>query len=75
MSRGQRSRRGTSRTSLCRRSFTVSVTPERVTVMLQIADVLGAMIKAQSAGQAVRVRAADAALVARLIPLERTGDG
>src|SRR5205814_5267183 len=33
-------------------------------------DVLGAMIKAQSAGQAVRVRAADAALVARLIPLE-----
>src|SRR4051794_37000259 len=48
----------------------VSVTTERVTVMLQIADVLGAMIKAQSAGQAVRVRAADAALVARLIPLE-----
>ena len=48
----------------------VSVTPERVTTMLQVLDALRAMIAAQSQGQAVRVRSADAALVARLIPAE-----
>jgi two-component system, chemotaxis family, sensor kinase CheA len=50
----------------------VSVTPERVTVMLQVMDVIRAMIATQSqnGAQPVRVRAADAALIARLIPAE-----
>src|SRR5436190_3865735 len=48
----------------------VAVNGERVTVMLQIVDTLRSMISAQSTGQTLRLRAADAALVARLIPIE-----
>jgi two-component system chemotaxis sensor kinase CheA len=49
----------------------VPVNGERVTVMLQIVDVLRSMLVAQSNGQTVmRLRAADAALVTRLIPVE-----
>lgn len=52
------------------RDGVVSVTPERVTSMLQVVDVLRGMLAAQSHGQAVRIRAADAALVARLVPAD-----
>lgn len=48
----------------------VAVSPTRVTVMLQVVDTLREMLGAQSRGQLSRVRAADLALVARLIPVE-----
>jgi two-component system chemotaxis sensor kinase CheA len=48
----------------------VAVNPERVTTMLQIVDVLRSMLSAQAAGQTIRVRAADAALVSRLVPVQ-----
>src|SRR4029079_10518422 len=48
----------------------VPVNGERVTIMLQGVDTLRSMISAQSNGQTLRLRAADSALVARLIPVE-----
>jgi len=47
----------------------VAVTPDRVTIMLQVVDALREMLATQSRGQAVHLRAADLALVARLAPL------
>lgn len=48
----------------------VQVTPARVTVMLQVVDVLREMLAAQRRGELNRVRASDLALVGRLIPVE-----
>src|SRR6185503_893210 len=48
----------------------IPVNGERVTIMLQVVDTLRSMIAAQSNGQTLRLRAADSALVARLIPVE-----
>jgi two-component system chemotaxis sensor kinase CheA len=48
----------------------VPVTPGRVTVMLQVVDALRSTLAAQAAGHATRLRAAEIALVARLIPVE-----
>jgi two-component system chemotaxis sensor kinase CheA len=53
----------------------VPVTPERVTVMLQVVDILRGMINAQSHGQTVRLRSADAQLVARLVPADLQAKG
>jgi two-component system chemotaxis sensor kinase CheA len=52
----------------------VSVNGERVTIMLQVVDTLRSMLSAQANGQVLRLRAADAALVARLIPMEMQSD-
>jgi two-component system chemotaxis sensor kinase CheA len=46
----------------------VPVTPDRVTLMLEIVDALRGMLAGPSRGQATRVRAVDRALVDRLIP-------
>jgi two-component system chemotaxis sensor kinase CheA len=48
----------------------VPVTPTRVTLMLQVVDALREMFTAQSKGHLTRIRAADLALVGRLIPVE-----
>jgi two-component system chemotaxis sensor kinase CheA len=48
----------------------VPVTPDRVTVMLEIVDALRGMLSSPERGQSARVRAADRALVDRLIPSE-----
>ncbi len=48
----------------------VPLTEARVTVMLQVVDALREMISAQQRGEIKRVRAADMALVARLMPVE-----
>jgi two-component system chemotaxis sensor kinase CheA len=48
----------------------VPVTPDRVTLMLEIVDALRGMLAAPTQGHASRVRAADRALVERLIPRE-----
>ena len=48
----------------------VPLTEPRVTVMLQVVDALREMISAQQRGEIKRVRAADMALVARLMPVE-----
>lgn len=55
----------------------VPLTEARVTVMLQVVDALREMISAQQRGEIKRVRAADMALVARLMPvdMETAGDG
>src|SRR5215212_8252241 len=50
----------------------VPVTPDRVTVMLEIVDALRGMLSAPAQGS--RVRAADKALVDRLIPREMHRD-
>jgi two-component system chemotaxis sensor kinase CheA len=52
------------------RDGVVPVTPARVTVMLQVVDALRTTLAAQASGQAVQLRAADIALVTRLIPVE-----
>ena len=51
------------------------LTEARVTLMLQVVDALREMISAQQRGEIKRVRAADMALVARLMPVEMTNDG
>ena len=48
----------------------IAVTPARVTVMLQVVDTLREMLAAHAKGQFGRVRAADMAMVGRLIPVE-----
>ena len=48
----------------------VPVTPDRVTVMLEIVDALRGMLAAPSQGQSSRVRAVDKALIERLVPHE-----
>jgi two-component system chemotaxis sensor kinase CheA len=48
----------------------VPVSPDRVTLMLEIVDALRGMLAAPSLGQSSRVRAVDRALVDRLIPSE-----
>jgi two-component system chemotaxis sensor kinase CheA len=48
----------------------VAVTPARVTLMLQVVDALRSTLAAQAAGHATRLRAAEIALVARLIPVD-----
>src|SRR5215213_6140015 len=48
----------------------VPVTPDRVTVMLEIVDALRGMLAAPTQGHASRVRAAGRTLVERLIPRE-----
>ena len=48
----------------------VPVTPDRVTLMLEIVDALRGMLASPSRGQSSRVRAVDKALVDRLIPSE-----
>jgi two-component system chemotaxis sensor kinase CheA len=53
----------------------VPLTEARITVMLQVVDALREMISAQQRGEIKRVRAADMALVARLMPVEMTNDG
>jgi two-component system, chemotaxis family, sensor kinase CheA len=45
-----------------------TMSQERVTVMLQIVDALRSMLESESRGQPVRLRAADAALITRLMP-------
>ena len=52
----------------------VPLTQARVTVMLQVVDTLREIISAQQKGELKRVRAADMALVARLIPVELTAE-
>lgn len=52
----------------------VPVTPDRVTLMLEIVDAMRGMLSAPSQGQASRVRAVDRALVDRLIPREMHRD-
>ena len=51
----------------------VPVNAARVTVMLQVVDTLRELIGAQSRGEVNRLRAADLALVGRLIPVEVAG--
>lgn len=48
----------------------VPVSPDRVTLMLEIVDALRGMLAAPPRGQSSRVRAVDRALVDRLIPTE-----
>jgi two-component system chemotaxis sensor kinase CheA len=48
----------------------IPVTPDRVTVMLEIVDALRGMLASPSRAQSSRVRAADRALVDRLIPAD-----
>ena len=53
----------------------VPLTEPRITVMLQVVDALREMISAQRGGETKRVRAADMALVARLMPVEVSDAG
>jgi two-component system chemotaxis sensor kinase CheA len=48
----------------------VPVTPARITLMLQIVDSLRSTLAVQANGRSSRVRAADVALIGRLIPVE-----
>ena len=50
------------------RSGQVTVTPMHVTLLLQSVDALRAMVAAESEGRMTRIRVADKALVARLLP-------